>query len=205
MSKAILISIQPKWCHLIANKIKTIEVRKSRPKLETPFKCYIYCTKPKFPHEDFICFFDGRGGFYAGGKVIGEFICDKIFETVLWRVKGNTGFLAKQTAAEASLPECACLTIEELEKYAGGENRCIYGWHISDLVIYDQPKALSEFEKYSEEDLRPCQNGKKCEHQYFDAEENCNACSIDFDGEHCPFLRFSRPPQSWCYVEEVQK
>lgn len=45
MSKAVLISIRPKWCELIANGTKTVEVRKSRPKLETPIKCYIYCTQ----------------------------------------------------------------------------------------------------------------------------------------------------------------
>ena len=43
--KSVLISIQPKWCELIANGKKTIEVRKSRPKIETPFKVYIYQTK----------------------------------------------------------------------------------------------------------------------------------------------------------------
>ena len=47
MSKAILMSIQPKWCALIADGYKTVEVRKSRPKFETPFKVYIYCTKDK--------------------------------------------------------------------------------------------------------------------------------------------------------------
>lgn len=43
--KSVLISIQPKWCELIASGKKTIEVRKTKPKLETPFKVYIYCTK----------------------------------------------------------------------------------------------------------------------------------------------------------------
>lgn len=42
--KSVLISIKPKWCELIANGKKTLEVRKTRPKLEVPFKCYIYCT-----------------------------------------------------------------------------------------------------------------------------------------------------------------
>lgn len=43
----LMLSIKPKWCELIASGRKTIEVRKTRPKLETPFKCYIYCTKDK--------------------------------------------------------------------------------------------------------------------------------------------------------------
>ena len=45
MNKAVLISIRPEWCDLIMRGKKTIEVRKTRPKLETPFKVYIYCTK----------------------------------------------------------------------------------------------------------------------------------------------------------------
>lgn len=33
--KSVLISIKPKYCELIVNGEKTIEVRKSRPKIET--------------------------------------------------------------------------------------------------------------------------------------------------------------------------
>ena len=80
MSKAVLISIRPRWCEKIASGEKTIEVRKTRPKLETPFKCYIYCTLPKYPHEDFIATDYPNPQFYGGGKVIGEFICDRVYE-----------------------------------------------------------------------------------------------------------------------------
>ena len=45
MSKAVMLSIRPKWCEKIASGEKTIEVRKTRPKLDTPFKVYIYCTQ----------------------------------------------------------------------------------------------------------------------------------------------------------------
>ena len=45
--KSVLISIQPKWCERIADGSKTIEVRKTKPKLDTPFKVYIYCTEEK--------------------------------------------------------------------------------------------------------------------------------------------------------------
>ena len=54
MSKSVMISIRPKWCEKIVNGEKTIEVRKTRPKLNTPFRVYIYCTLPKYPHEDYI-------------------------------------------------------------------------------------------------------------------------------------------------------
>ena len=62
--KSVLISTRPKWCELIASGKKTIEVRKTYPKLPTPFKCYIYCTKER--------------GCANGGKIIGEFVCDLI-------------------------------------------------------------------------------------------------------------------------------
>lgn len=44
MAKAVLISIRPDWVEKILSGEKTLEVRKTRPKLETPFKVYIYCT-----------------------------------------------------------------------------------------------------------------------------------------------------------------
>ena len=43
MSKAVLISIRTEWCEKIVNGRKPIEVRKTRPKMDTPFKCYITC------------------------------------------------------------------------------------------------------------------------------------------------------------------
>ena len=123
MSKAILISIQPKWVEKICNGEKTIEVRKSRPNLESPFKCYIYETKGKQVEK-----LDGCDiTYYGRGKVIGEFVCDRIAgegETI----RGN-----------------ACLTVEELQDYCNGKD--IYFWHITDPKIYDKPKDLSEFRK----------------------------------------------------------
>jgi hypothetical protein len=70
MSKAVMLSIRPKWCEKIVSGEKTIEVRKTRPKLNTPFKCYIYCTLPKYPHEDFIATDYPRQQFYGDCKVV---------------------------------------------------------------------------------------------------------------------------------------
>lgn len=127
--KSVLISIQPKWVEKIASGEKTIEVRKTRPKLGTPFKCYIYCTKDKTFAEKTLRGFDenGKAIYYKAnkGKVIGEFVCDRIAgdgETI----RGN-----------------ACLTVEEIQDYCNGKD--IYLWHISDLKIYDKPKELSGF------------------------------------------------------------
>lgn len=163
--KAVLISIRPEWCAKIASGEKKIEVRKSRPKLETPFKVYIYCTRdakkqfwtgPRYSYVDDHSHnaFDKCGG----GKVIGEFVCDWIYE------------LAPLNHAPDDVEKQACLTREEIVNYLKGIG---YGWHISDLRIYDEARELSEFTG-----LRNTRFG---------------AAPYDI----------KRTPQSWCYVEET--
>lgn len=191
--KSVLISIQPKWCELIALGKKTVEVRKTRPKIETPFKCYIYQTKGKEKLLDVIKDGDsiygdtyhgktvfvktnekssyGLHGVYGGeGKVIGEFVCDEItplfnVATTSWNLlAGNVHEYAK------SLVRMARLTEEEMHSYAKRKN--CYAWHITDLKIYRKPRELSEF----------LVSGN----QTFD---------------YPPLVKLKRPPQSWCYVE----
>ena len=181
MAKAVLISIQPKWCELIASGKKTVEVRKTRPKIDTPFKCYIYCTKDKHGWFDFL------NKTRRDGKVIGEFVCDYIEEF--------KEFEYGLDALHRHIKLNACMGYDDIYKYLGLE-KCGYGWHISDLVIYDKPKELSEFYKY-------CGDNPKCDgceaHYYSNTEcgKEDYCCSI-MDG--CKPLK--RPPQSWCYVEE---
>lgn len=138
--KSVLISIKPKWCELIASGKKIIEIRKTKPKIDTPFKCYIYCTKDKT-----ISFWTGKRYSYAddrshnlsdvcgSGKVIGEFICDRIRP------------IAILAHIMVSTVDCmhSCLSACEILEYADGKT--VYGWHISDLKIYDKPKELSGF------------------------------------------------------------
>lgn len=146
--KSVLISIRPKWCELIANSKKTVEVRKTKPKLDTPFKCYIYCTKgtPYLNRHNGHLYLEyndilgGKGnGLYErlNGKVIGEFVCDKYdeFEPT------NAGVRFRRFLA---LHE-TCLSLEEIRKYLNGSVG--YGWRISDLVIYDKPKELGKLQK----------------------------------------------------------
>ena len=179
MSKAVLISIRPKWCEKIANGEKTIEVRKTKPKLETPFKCYIYCTLPKYPHEDFIATDYPRPQFYGGGKVIGEFTCDAITRVNICGFWDDSGKQLDNRLKET------CLTAEEFCDYLG-EN-VGYGWHIFDLRIYDTPKELSEFKTLCRVDADCC----AC--PYY------NYTKMDCDGRV-----IGRPPQSWCYVEAMK-
>lgn len=201
--KSVLISIQPKWVKKIANGEKTIEVRKTAPKCGVPFKGYIYATKKArlqtiFKKGEWIFSDDHSFGKFDEnifvkdslcawqGKVIGEFVCDKVIKTCGWRLRGNTQQCAKRTTDEEAFPELACLTIDEIVKYAGSENREVCGWHISDLKIYNKPKELSEFKVL---------------------------CNVKTDCHNCPYYNYNkmdcdsrvitRPPQSWQYVEEL--
>lgn len=171
--KAILLSIRPNWCKLIWSGMKTVEVRKTRPKLETPFKVYIYCTG----HEGWIMKLPMAGVQKMDSMVIGEFVCDKIDRLAHVEAMGSneppklqivTPDLWYKPADE--LLQAACLTEAVAEKYLRGGDG--YGWHISDLKIYDQPLELRTFTglKSTRFGMRP--------------------------------VEVTRPPQSWCYVED---
>lgn len=166
MSKAVLVSIRPEWCAKIAFGEKTIEVRKTRPKLPTPFKCYIYMTNQKKGEDGWLAAVCAENScYYGAGSVIGEFVCDRIVD---W---------PDEIAPPVPLKDC-CMTYSEVRHY-GGTAETLYLWHISDLKIYDKPKKLTDF-------IRP----KNCGYGY-----DCETCNV----HSCA----TRPPQSWCYVEET--
>lgn len=205
--KSILISIKPKWCEKIASGEKTIEVRKSAPK-EVPFKAYIYATRPKNFYkcgavstsdellwlangkvemgDGFKFWADGDKYQCLNGRIIGEFICDKVYNLVnafggIMFADENLNQLKPQLFRDMS-----CLTDEQTADYLG--DKALYGWHISDLKIYDKPKELNEF-KIS------CNRKNLC--------YSCNR----FTGKPWDICNdtITRPPQSWCYVEELEK
>lgn len=126
MSKAVLISIRPEWAKLILSGEKTLEVRKNRPRLETPFRCYIYET------------IEGRG------TVVAEFVCDQI-ECV------DIPYPALQKDLDKRYIEQSCVRYYALHRYVYHDSA--YFWHISDLKIYDQPKDLSAFMRPCTNDL----------------------------------------------------
>ena len=181
MSKAVLISIRPEWCKLIVEGKKTVEVRKSRPKLETPFKVYIYCTVGgiKRMPKDYLT------ESFERGKVIGEFVCDRIDDIMI--------SCSDQNMRGIPFPGTG-LTDREIMDYIGN-GKDGFGLHISDLVIYDRPKELSKF-------VRRCK-------AYGKDTGRCWDCSKSVGDEHdCGangILEMIRPPQSWCYVEELEK
>lgn len=130
--REVLISIQPRWVEKIVSGKKTVEVRKNKPKLETPFKVYIYETqgRTETPWVDE----DGHEIFKGRGQVIGEFVCDKIVQFE------NSWF-------DEALPETvarSCVPMHDFIVYLGAKDYG-YGWHITDLVVYDETRELSEF------------------------------------------------------------
>lgn len=142
----IMLSIRPKWCELIASGQKTIEVRKTKPRCNVPFKVYIYCT------EDFRTstkdrnhkFWIGEpingvsdGRYLGNGKVIGEFVCKAILPISITYSDTNSKIALREFPY-------TCLTDKEIMDYLGN-GKTGYGFHISDLVIYDKPKDLSDF------------------------------------------------------------
>lgn len=176
MSRAVLVSIKPKWCELIARGKKTIEVRKTAPRLQTPFKCFIYETLDKKYENTGV--YDPNAPLYKNfvnhpGKVIGEFVCDKVLD--LYISCSDPSALVTHYEVPGT-----CMTDVEILDYLGN-GKSGYGWHISDLVIYDKPKELGELRKPYE-----CHRGND--------REDCIGC---WDCE------IKRPPQSWYYVEEV--
>ena len=179
--KSVLISIQPKWVAKISSGEKTIEVRKSRPKLETPVKCYIYCTIGNGVKGDYLV----PSGIQCG-KVIGEFVCDRIEDFSQWQ--NYYPSLLRHINLYAGTNG----DYKFLDDYLKGQKKG-YGWHISDLKIYDKPKELSEFKSVCKTYDLGFELEKCCE---------CEKAMFDENGAFCGCDRFiTIPPQSWSYVE----
>lgn len=179
--RAVLRSIKPYWLYLIIIGKKTIEVGKDFPKAEDWSKdVVLYCSKDmksfnRIPEKD-------REWMRKYlGKCACRFVCNKMLESFL---NNNDGWFV----------ELGCLTPKEIEEYQG-DKAILYGWHISDLVIYDKPKLLRWFQK-------PC----ICKSEYEGEEyKDCLNCDLAGDSDYGIVAcnrPITRPPQSWCYVEK---
>ena len=201
MHKSVLISIRPRWIEKIAKGEKTIEVRKTRPKLNTPFKCYIYCTKGQNPvlvglqnlEDSPVVMTCGNGtkrypvedtswARLLNGTVCGEFVCDSI-------EPHDLPYPAYQSEVPSALLENACMSYNDLHRYIGSGNR-FYCWSIANLKIYDNPKGLSSF---ASPDLISAWK------EYAACEERFGSMMEVIPPDHFHY-RIKRPPQSWCYV-----
>lgn len=221
---AILISLSPKQCENIASGKQSIIVRKTKPKFDTPFKCYIYCINKK-PYLVWGDVFRGNwetefthlSGYNRNdaeriwgvfnGKVIGEFVCDKI-----------ECFPVGSLACD-DIEKQACLTYREIIDYFykpneldGNTLKFGYGWHISDFVIYDEPKELNEF---SVEDTVSI---KQCKYRFRTGQPEDVAkhggwikgtyiCRKEVEPTWCTkciMKQLNYIPKSWCYVKRLK-
>lgn len=207
---AVLASIQPKWCVIIFGGLKNLEFRKTAPKLDLPFKCYVYCTQKQqrlldiikdgddvygdvFRGKPIFIKTDASGGDTEAwingwcGKVIGEFTVDRIEEIT---VRGeNSGF---PVAFYGDLPfmshpldlKSGGITLSEYLKYRGKGK--VYGWHIAGYKLYKEPKQLSDF---------------ACTEETIDRRIAGKTWITPRDTNRT----IQRPPQSWRYVEELEE
>lgn len=176
--KAVLMSIKPRWCELIESEKKTVEVRKTKPKLEMPFKVFIYCSQGANTYLGI----NTPRNYPNKMKVIGEFVCDRV-EEIGFSPYNHGEYVCK----DQSFIEQSCVPFDEMFEYFG--EGFGYGWHISNLVIYDKPKKLEDFWHID-----------KCP---YNSEDGCTYKGYCFNvGEtnRCG-SRITRPPMSWCYVD----
>lgn len=110
--------------------------------------------------------------------MVAEFICDRI-EEVAVSFRGGDGQLKAVAGNEVwhsgLLEFYSCLSTKEISSYIGGISGKGYAWHISDLQIYDTLKYLQSFTR-----------------------------TVDRGDGFLHSINLQRPPQSWCYVNELK-
>lgn len=230
--KAIIQSYSPEEVERIARGEQTIKICKTAPKLETPFKVYMYCTKERMTrvpslyaylhkNEPRVCAEYGtiekwgeigdvivnphlaskHVSFGMHGKVIGSFVCDKVEEIM---VKADCATTNGEHWKLLKIAKEACLSKQELKDYIRvGESG--YGWHISNLIIYDKPKKLTDFNKPCVDKYQYCQ-GCKYGSIILSADEEEYALYHGGRYEHFETAchnYVSCPPRGWQYVEEI--
>ncbi len=202
--KSVLISIQPYYVFLIIakamgwsiDKEKTIELRTTRPRDKNWNNLVeIYCSKNKKSFNQIPKEYQPLMQRFLG-KVVGKWLCNKIDSYVAHEDSKDYWDLSVKEWED--LKQKSCLTIPQILEYSEHSDN-LYGWHISDLKIYNKPKELSEFKAI-------CNKVKHYETESKDFFDHCLHCEYLTEKTSCldsfecgKFI--TRPPQSWCYVE----
>lgn len=205
--KAVLLSVKPKWCEMFASGKKTIEVRKTAPKLETPFKVYVYCTKERMTrmpsmyaylhkNEPGACAEYGTIETWGeiGDVIVNPHLASKhvsfgmhgkvIGSFVCDRVRLCIPFGLKGHLLSQEVYREMCLTKEQLDKYGG--LKTLYGWHITEPKLFDKPRELGEFKHKIKVPWAWQENGKAIGYFY-------------------KWQPITRAPQSWVYCETIDE
>ena len=180
----VLASLKPYYYYLIGEKIKTLEIRKSDLK-NLPQDVLFYMSKDEKSFEKIPKEFQEKYRKHFG-KVGIEFTCDKsiCLDYYPQDYTGMPGKFSEMICKES------CLSYNEIMAYK--KEKLAYGWHISNLKVYGEPKELSEF-------YRPCSYSGIC---YSCNRFRPNGTPNDKPNDFCDG-EITRPPQSWFYVEEL--
>lgn len=221
MEKAVLLSDKPQYCKSMADGEKSIEIRKNKPNLKLPFKCYVYSTKPKRKFDfglcmdenneiDFIAKINEPNADHFGlevidGKVIGEFICDSIDEYETEFAEGNDCYqdIRRVWEDEDGDEQFEIITTNEEDNPDDCKllkSACLTFEEIKKYVGNGFGKFyawhISGFKLYDKpKELRGFR--KHCPNP-----KGCVMCDYRHHLRDCPAL-IKRPPQSWCYVVKV--
>lgn len=209
MAKAVLISIRPEWVEKIAGDRKRWKLGEPGQNSNRPSNAIFIAQRVKKDsdrlwvlREQIRKKYDGLTAVCAhlraqpdlhsvgNGYVVGEFTCDNIAtynydycphpEIGMDYDCGDSWWEIDDEDLKS-----ACLAEKEFQYYAFGRE-AMYGWHISDLKIYDDPKQLNRFKPWNQE----------CKYNDLGfAIPNCGTC------QDCIV---KKPPQSWCYVGELK-
>ena len=206
MNKSILISIRPEWVVKILNGEKTIEIRKTAPKCDLPIDVYIYCTKSgKTLYKDYFFELTGERAFLddydpflendeqvLNGKVVAKFTLREVTQYINGcNVSKDSGYMFGDVEREG-VYEKSCLSENDIDVYCPDES--FYAWHISDLVVFDEPKELSYFYKVGAfEEYRRLLADKE-----LDMSETAAGIYVKSN------YQITKAPQSWMYVEEMK-
>lgn len=178
-----------------------------------PKTVYIYCTKEddllrlsqverdmfitgkNFDANDYcrIHYYRRPSAYNGKGKVVAKFTLSEVEEIYLRQDTTNPFAsdyydLATSKLSHSELLDKSCLYSRDLDHYLGGDYG--YAWHISDLVIFDKPRELTEF-------MPP--KWDKCGNGLY----QCNKCPYgDKANVRCRRKPLTRAPQSWSYCEE---
>ena len=180
--RKVLASLKPYYYYLVGEGIKKIEVRKDMPKAsDWDNEVLFYMSKDeksfaKIPKE-----FQEKYRKHFG-KVGMQFICDKVDEYPYDYCDGVD--IDDDTILETAIDR------EDINIYAKGKT--LYGWHISDLKIYDRPRELSDFYRECEKPCKPNKGKILC----------ITTKSLKMNGCNGK-IPLTRAPQSWQYIEDL--
>ena len=194
--RKVLASLKPYYYYLVGEGIKKIEVRKDMPKAsDWDNGVLFYMSKDeksfaKIPKE-----FQEKYRKHFG-KVGMQFICDKVDEynfhngLTEYNSMGLPSRIYGSYLIFADDYKSMCLSYDEVKNY--GKGKTLYGWHISDLKIYDRPRELSDFYRECKKPCKPNKGKILC----------ITTKSLKMNGCNGK-IPLTRAPQSWQYIEDL--